>query len=151
MKDSTRNARRSGWISLTGVLVLIAVFWSLYAISHRPKKPRTTVELADELGTFELPGSTQPEGTISPLQGDPAQHVVAHYRSLSDCQTLASFYKREFQRHGFQPPQSLDPDPKPESESMSFYGHDTWGHYSCKPSPRGSYYLLSLRPQPRAD
>ena len=153
MTEPARAAPRKTFVILLAVFMLIAGYWTVRVLSHRssPKQPRTTTELIDELKTFGVPENTQRVGTIAPLQDDPAQDVVAHYKSESDCQTLASYYKNEFNRRGFQPRQRVDEDPKPESESMSFYGHDTWGHYGCKPEVRGSHYLLSLRPLSRAE
>lgn len=142
MTETQRKERRIGWISIVAVLVFIGAFWSLYVIRHRPKKPRSTAELVEELKTFKVPQGAK-NIYITPMQIKQPQTVVGVFSADSSCQTISSYYKQEFARHRFvfQPRD----DEKPEAVQMSFCGHGTHGGFTCKPSDSApQYYVVTL-------
>ena len=146
MTSPAYQERRTGWISLIAALALIAAFWTVYAIRHRPHKPRTAAELVDELKTINPPEGAQ-RISLFPIQDSNSvdQQAVAMYTANSDCVAVAKYYKAEFARHGFKYKLRDDVEQKPESEAMSFCGHKTYGSFTCKPEAHGTYYVVSLR------
>lgn len=141
--DATSKVRRTGLISLVAALVLVAAFWGVYAARHRPRKPRSAEELVEQLKTISPPEGSQRIGSIGPIHQDYYQLAVSIYGTDSSCETIAAYYKKEFARHGFVP--KPRDDGKPESEAISFCGHETYGAVRCKSEASGQRYVVSLR------
>jgi hypothetical protein len=125
---------------------LIAAFWTVYTIRHRPTKPRTAAELVDELKTINPPEGAQ-RISLAPIRDSSSvdQQAVALYAANSDCATVAEYYKAEFARRGFKYKLRNDEEKKPESEVMSFCGHKTYGSFTCKPEAHSLHYVVALR------
>jgi hypothetical protein len=145
MTDSASTEKRTHWIVAIAAVLLIGAFSSIYVFSHRPKKARAAAELVQELKTINPPEGTQEVG-IAPLNPQPSPYfvtVIANYTSDSTCQAIAEHYKREFALRGFD--HQIRDNEKPDSEAMSFCGHETHGSFSCISGARGQHYLISLK------
>jgi hypothetical protein len=108
--DPAQQERRIGILSVVFVLLVVAVFWTLYPQKWPFRSEESKVESATEAREAELKKALE---NIPPLPGDqPGRLETLHfpgmdraavtgiYSTRSDCATLEAHYKEEFSRHG---------------------------------------------------
>ncbi|HEV7552036.1 MAG TPA: hypothetical protein VGP65_10140 [Candidatus Angelobacter sp.] len=133
--DQPSKQRRTGVLILIAVLLVVCAWWAIFAPhTKRYRAYKSESKIKEKLQTVKLPaGARLVEISASHAAGWPM--ATGAYSTESDCDSVKTYYKEEFARHGFT---FRDEDQKSKSETKFVFfsapGYDAG--LSCFP-PRG--------------
>jgi hypothetical protein len=133
--DPIRQQRRNGISVVVAVFVVVGAFWIVF-VPHTKlyRAYKNESKTKEKLQTIKPPaGARLGEIRTSHIAGWPM--ATGMYSTESDCNSVTTYYKEEFARHGFTF-KDEGRDSKAETKSVSFSALGYDAGLSCFP-PRG--------------
>jgi len=133
--DPARTQRRNGILIVIAVLVVVCAFWIVFVPHTKPYRAyKSESKIKEKLQTIKTPAAARlVEINTSHVGGWPM--ATGMYSTESDSDSVKTYYKEEFARHGFTF-KTEDLDPKNGTKSVYFSSSEYDADLSFFP-PRG--------------